>query len=209
MGDFKVWLTNEMAQVTIQNKGDRPDRAPTTHYGYPVWSPTIYYLLQNRNELFKNPDGTPKYPNGMTVDEIFDALMEKSELRSELGPDEKMPENASNWKEDLMGPSREAFKRGIRSMLELNAKKGKLSFTTIAKSGGRGPQQTKLWLPSEQSLSTSGIEKIGPRKKKEVTKPVNVFQDMMSKAQTSPSTPPPVEEEPGSNLEDLAKGIQF
>lgn len=82
----------------------------TTHLGFPVWAPTIHYLIQNRD--------TTKYPLGMTPQEVGEELLKQSERRLELLPGEKMaPEN---WK-DLVRSQWSRFIRGLYSMMKKSA----------------------------------------------------------------------------------------
>lgn len=121
MAGFKTWLLaeehdplEEMANLLPQTAEDHehPERVRTTHLGVPAWAPTVYWVLINRDKA--------KYPAGMTVTQIANSIVERSERRDDgSGPIGYLALDPSV---DIKAWLREAnnfnkLKKGLASML--------------------------------------------------------------------------------------------
>lgn len=133
-----------MANLFPQRKGDTISRTKTTHMGYPVYSPTIFFLILNRDR--------GRYPDGMTSQEIGDELLKASIRREELRPGEGLaPED---WERRIRGDKQRLakFVRGINSML---AKSKDFIAAGTRAVGGRG-RAPSIYTPTPDTIRREG-----------------------------------------------------
>lgn len=152
MKTFDLWLT-EMANLFPQRRGDTLERSATTHMGFPVYAPTVYWLLVNRD--------TNKYPDGMTAKEIADEILERSEAREELRPGEQPAPD--NWKDLVKGNLMTKFTRGLNSMLAKSP-----DFEVIGKrdNTGRG-RAPSIYVPTKEAQNRQGGARFLKKKDRE------------------------------------------
>lgn len=141
MKTFDHWLL-EMANLFPQRKGDTIERTGTTHMGFPVYAPSIYWVILSRDRN--------KYPDGMTAKEIATELLDQSETRQDLRPgEEAAPEN---WKEILKTQMWPKFVRGINSMLA-KSPDFEVSSKKAPEEGGR---TSSVYVPTEDAIRRQG-----------------------------------------------------
>jgi hypothetical protein len=116
--DLKHWIKkqelSEMASLLPQTSEDHshPERVRTSHLDVPVYAPTVYHVLMNRDKA--------KYPAGMTVEDITQEIIEKTELRTDgqRPGDPKKADPSLDIKAWLKAPANYGrFKKGLNSML--------------------------------------------------------------------------------------------
>jgi len=139
---FGQWM--EMANLFPQRKGDSMALTATTHMGFPVNSPTIFYTILNRD--------MDKYPDGMTAQEIADATLKTSTKRSNLRTGET--EAPDDWELKIRNDKvlMSKFVRGINSML---AKSKDFTAVGIRNTGGRG-RAPSVYHPTEDATQREG-----------------------------------------------------
>ena len=143
----------EMANLFPQFKGDSLERVRTTHMGFPVYSPSIFYLIQHRDK--------EKYPDGMTGSEIAEELLKSSEGRSvDLRPGEEAP--PEDWADIIRKHQMTKFVRGINSML---SKSKDFVAVDTRVTGGRG-RAPSVYLPTEEAQARLGGKKFLSRDQK-------------------------------------------
>ncbi len=144
MIDFKQWM--EMANLFPQRKGDTTSRTKTTHMGYPVYSPTIFFLILNRDK--------GKYQDGMTAQEIGDELLKASVAREELRPGEGSA--PSDWEAQIRADKTRwaKFVRGINSMLAKS--KDFVAVGTRARSGSGRGRAPSIYSPTPDAVRREG-----------------------------------------------------
>jgi len=144
MKTFDTWL-NEMANVFPIRKGDTNERAKTTHMGIPVWAPTMYNIIMTRDQ--------EKYPLGMTAREIAEELLQRSEKRDELRPDETPA--SDNWK-DALKSNWTSWVRGITSNLNRSVTDGDMEIAGTRQKGDGKGKAPSIFHPTAQALTRQG-----------------------------------------------------
>ncbi len=154
---FKEWSSPylEMANYAPQRAGDTHEKAKTTHYGYPVYSPTIYHILQTRDKQ--------KYPIGMTAQDITKELIDKSTLRTDVllpGEAKITEEDAGDWKEKLSGPLFASFLRNVYGNLVKAKEAGMVDSQPIKKEPGeKGKRVRQVWFPTQLAIDSGGTRR--------------------------------------------------